>query len=95
MTTPDRKRGKILAGRIKFNELLNHVIAETRFNHALVLRGLNEQTSFTNLGNLSAAGQFLFWKEVDHMFKKFDQHKINLKPTQQDCGDHYDHTASL
>ena len=84
---PELNRAKILAGMLHFNEVMNHIVSETRFNHAVSIHGLTEQSAFTNLGNISASGQYLYRKELDHMFKKFDRHEINLKPTQPDCGD--------
>ena len=73
---PDKNRMQILAGRGKFNEVLNHWVAENCFNHALVIRSLTQETHFMELGDVSATSQFVFWKEIDHMVKKFDCHKL-------------------
>ena len=85
---PDQNRTKMCAGRPKFNELLNQVISDTRFNHALNIRGVTEQNHFTQLGDISTSRQYVYWKELDYIIKKFDRHEINLKPSQQDCGDY-------
>ena len=84
---PDKNRTRVLAGRSKFNEVLNYLIAETRFNHLLSIKGLTEVNSFTSLGDLSANGQYTYWKELDHIMKKFDRHEVNLKPNPQGSGD--------
>ena len=73
------KRNKILALRNKFNAVLEETLASNAPNLHLMSIDVNKN-DFDLLGNLTAFGKTMFWKELDRGLKKFDQGLISLHP---------------
>ena len=79
---PDRKRNQVQSVRTKFNTALENVLAEDTnlHNHIIELTYLSKKAHFTPLGDLNPDGKAHYWKELDHIFKRFDRGEIELLP---------------
>ena len=74
--------GRICAIRTKYNQILNDVAAE-REHHIMNITDCTFQEHFTVWGQMSVAGQGMFWQQLDNLVEEFDAGRIELLPAKR------------
>ena len=64
----------------KANDVLEEVVQKyNKTSHILYLDTVNEITHIDGMGNLTAAGKTVFWKELDSTMRRFDKGETELQ----------------
>ena len=82
---PDRDHQWITDRRVDFNKILENFLVTTSsgYLHIMEIKHLSVNEHFDNVGNINPKGKIQFWKELDHLMKRFDRSEISLDPVWQ------------